>query len=82
MRKRGLPESMYFARGIIDPNNDKNYYIFGGKSSNQCWKYDNESQKYIEFGIALVLSVVLSGVSTHFEPSNCGLRLNSALNDM
>ena len=35
-------------RGVIDPNNDNNHFIFGSVDNNKCWKYDYETQTYIE----------------------------------
>ena len=43
-----LPMEMAYIKGMIDPNNDKNHYIFGSLENNLCWKYDFKRKKYIE----------------------------------
>ena len=41
-------KEMYNVRTVLDPTNDKNYFIFGSANNQQCWKYDCHKQKYIE----------------------------------
>ena len=43
-----LPKKMTYIRGIVDPKNPKNHYIFGSQGNNECWKYNYETQEYIE----------------------------------
>ena len=35
-------------RGFVDPNNDKNHFIFGALFKDECWKYEWEKQTYFK----------------------------------
>ena len=39
-----LPIKMAHVNTMIDPSNDKNYFIFGTQFSNECWYFNHKTQ--------------------------------------
>ena len=59
-----LPDYMSDIRGFVDPLNNANFYIFGSSYNNNCYYFDNDTQKYTKIG-EIPQNQQLSNVNEH-----------------